>query len=201
VYPAPVPEASAQHTEKQKPYIVTFANAYGNSGQLDILRSTLRALLRKTDLLDTESGRLSLCGFMTCLKEECFQKTMSEFGVQPHRAGLAFKLMDKQGTGEISIDEFVEGMVNFKMHSNESGSELDMKTLNDMIVERELAARGRQKAAKKDAKRARTFPALDLASKSRFDVMKQFCTAGQANKPKLSTKGSAIKKRVSIEDF
>lgn len=106
----PVVEEAGERAEKQKPYIVTFANAYGESGQLEILKGTLRSLLAKTTLLDVGSGRLSRRSFMACLKEEYFQKMMSEFGVQPHRAGLAFKLMDTQGAGEISIDEFVEGM-------------------------------------------------------------------------------------------
>lgn len=93
-------------------------------------------MLEKAGALDTTTNRLDLQTFLRCLKEEHFQKVVSEFGVQPHRARHAFKLMDKGGSGEITIDEFVEGMVHFKMSTLQSGEELDLKTLKEMLERR-----------------------------------------------------------------
>jgi len=74
-------------------------------------------LVRKvfTDADDDESGSLSLRKFRRAMGEKKVQQEMRDIGIPPEELGTFFSKIDRDGSGEVSLDELCEGFMKLKL--------------------------------------------------------------------------------------
>lgn len=123
-----------------------FEVAYRHLARQHNLRR-LQALFIEADT--DRSGSMSLDEFREALRKTHIQKSFSILGVQPHQAEVIFKSMDKEQTGELSIQDFMTGLEELVGSDlDEAHMEIDVDTLRpafktkqQLVIQSVIAAR------------------------------------------------------------
>merc|ERR1712232_443955 len=108
-------------------YVQRFDMAYSKIAKQRQLRF-LENLFYAADA--DNSGDVTLEEFHMALRSQRFRDAFSRLGVQPHQAELVFRSLDKDQSGELSISEFIEGILGVLGEDNlENLVELNMESL------------------------------------------------------------------------
>eukprot|EP00930_Biecheleria_cincta_P040749 TRINITY_DN27911_c0_g1_i1.p1 TRINITY_DN27911_c0_g1~~TRINITY_DN27911_c0_g1_i1.p1 ORF type:complete len:598 (+),score=101.07 TRINITY_DN27911_c0_g1_i1:104-1897(+) len=128
--------------------------------QKDALIKEFEKLFHDFDL--DGSGEITYAEWEAMLDDEATQAYMSHLNINPSSAWTIFRLIDVDGTSSISVDEFIQGLLNLKGQSKSvdiASISFDLKNQGQMLkafmlfVEREF-------------RRLRAVPQAALASKS-----------------------------------
>mmetsp|Transcript_61255 Transcript_61255/g.176354 ORF Transcript_61255/g.176354 Transcript_61255/m.176354 type:complete len:218 (-) Transcript_61255:129-782(-) len=86
------------------------------------------------------SGAISFGEFKKALQSQKAQVMFSGLGVQPHQAVMVFKAVDRSGDGELSRDEFLEGILRLCRPGVDGccAGELDMRSLRAANLSKHL---------------------------------------------------------------
>mmetsp|Transcript_115106 Transcript_115106/g.332537 ORF Transcript_115106/g.332537 Transcript_115106/m.332537 type:complete len:231 (+) Transcript_115106:112-804(+) len=103
--------ANRRHFEvpynKSQEYQANFQDAYHVLAR-DRNISKLRKLFELADV--DGSGGITLGEFQEALRLQPTRSMFSSLGVQPHQAMLIFLALDKDGNGELTLEEFISGL-------------------------------------------------------------------------------------------
>lgn len=131
---ADVPARTALARRHWGQFRVDFPEAYGEKQRQQRTRKILEAAY--TEMLDPREDFLTGQQFTCLFQKTSMERIFSDFDVQPHLAPYVFRLLDSSGTGRCSMADFVDGFMIHIYGLSDSGRELSLQMLEDMLQER-----------------------------------------------------------------
>lgn len=115
-------------------FTVSFSTAYGDICKE---RRAKQALLQAyNEVLPGNDGTLNLKQYVACLQKVPFQRLLADLGIQPHLGVLIYKLVDRHGNQQCTINEFIDGIMELTHEFHDAGRDLDLKELTLMLEAR-----------------------------------------------------------------